>query len=118
MARAPYDTTADLILGPGVPGAGTVYRTIDCRFVPQTQIGYEGLPLALSSVWITFDPPGAHTPDFTFAVGGWSCDVTRADDVAVPSGAVPEWWVCEMAAVFAPGQPVYVRVSLAPLPRP
>lgn len=121
--RAPYNTTMDWYYGQASPFGtpGVRYRVgVSCRVVPQTEIVQLLFPLLYSTDWITFDgPPTPNLPNESF-VGAktYSVNWAQGDEIAVPSGAVPNFYVVAVEEVLPATRPSYYRVRVAPLPIP
>jgi len=115
MGRAPFDTTCDLYTGPGTASPGTFIGTFPCRLVVEDGIEPVGTGNRDIPYYLTIDayqPRGAWTAPF------FGMDAALSDQVAVPSGTMPQWWVLYTDHIIWRGQAEYFRSYLVDLPIP
>lgn len=115
MARAAYDTTADVYTGPSAVPPSAFRFTVACRLVPETEIigevglagrvthhvNYNGLPASAGTSFI---------PTHTVVV-----DLDKADQFEIPSGSGTFYrvlWGDLVGPAFTPG---YRRVAVEAL---
>jgi len=122
IVRAPYNNTFDSFFGPtnvfGGPGNPNVVNQA-CRLVPidnvQLITWYDGFATAD----ITTDTPLVTPPgDLLVSPGVAQADFYYADQVAIPSGAAPNYFVADAHQILGSDGNVYYRYTLIPLPYP
>lgn len=114
--RAAFNTTCDLINGPGGPDPGNVRVSGACRAVPETHQLPTSLPLSDRVAYITMifatPLPPLVTPDGDDYVlnMGW------ADMIAIPSGNIPVYQVLFVELVDTYAFPDYYRAHVREIP--
>jgi hypothetical protein len=114
--RASFNTTCDLYGGPGSASPGIYASNVDCRLVLEDGILTVGTGAPALPFYLTIEaeePIGAWLTGAAFGV-----DPALADQVAVPSGSAPQWWVIYTDQVIWLGQTPYFRSYLVGLPLP
>lgn len=113
--RGPFNTTCDIICGPGSATPGVLRGTFPCRYVAADGIFLVGAHSPGRVGWITV---AGILPRGPWTAPGIGMDVSVADLVAVPSGVAPQYYVLYTDEVFWRGQPLYYRANLVLLPHP
>lgn len=115
MPRAPFDTTCDVWTGPNDPSPGVLLGTGACRFVPVDAIFQSGASSPNVKGWVTMDfliPSGMFVAPFL------TVDAGAANQIAIPSGTSPIYWIVWVERIDWQGQPIYYRASVVDLPLP
>lgn len=115
MPRAPFNTTCDVYCGPESASPGALRGTFDCRLVLQTGIVLTGTGHPVRVSWVTMD---AIQPRGSWDIPSFDVTPGKADQIAIPSGTLPAWWVIFSEKVDWKGRPVYYRAHVAALPLP
>lgn len=113
MPRAPFNTTATFVQGPGQPSPGAVRFSGPARFVAADGISQVGLGSPVIAGWITTE---SGVPIGSWVPGIFGLDSSLADQVAVGSGPT-KYWVLWTELVDWKGS-YYYRASVAELPIP
>jgi hypothetical protein len=115
--KSPYDTTCDIIDGPGTVTAGTIrHSNVPCRVVSDLIVFQREKWLLQDVAYVTMDESDVHsaitTPDnlvFTITDG-------FADRLAIPSGGAATHTVLWTEMVSPAGQPAYYRAHVRASP--
>lgn len=122
LVRAPYDTTFDSYFGPtsvaGPPGSINVVNA-PCRYVPIDQV-FQATDIGpYLSAGMTTDNLSVTIPQIVFTgAREFAVDLGQADQIAIPSGSAPQWYVARADEFLLPNGTIYARYWLAPLPYP
>lgn len=110
--HAPFNTTCDVVMGPGTATPGLVLFSCPCRVVPEVRQIPDTSPVNERVAYITMDGGAPVGP----LVGGgpvtYSSDYNWSDRIAVPSGNVPEYEVLFTEEVIPPTIPLYWRAHV------
>lgn len=115
MTRAAFNTTCDIIYGPGTATPGDVKATVDCRLVVEDGITLEGVGAPTRGHYLTHNG-SPNVPAWSSPAFGM--DPQLADQVAIPAGDPPNWWVLWEEVIAWDGQTTYYRSHLIALPLP
>lgn len=110
--RAPFDTTCDLIYGPGGLSPGTVYATGVCRFVPLSPEDILLDPLDERQGYITMEFAIPNQPGVVNSNPLYAVNYDESDLIAIPTGSVPQYQVLFVERMTYRTHPVYYRVHV------
>lgn len=113
--RRVFNTSCDLYYGPDSPYGSGLYFSCPCRLVPQRPIETVGWGAPLLPFWLTLD---AVEPTGAWTTRGFGMNAGLADQVAVPAGDAPRWWIVYVDQVIYGALTPYYRAYLADLPLP
>ena len=113
--RKPFDTTCDVYKGPGTTTPGLFVGTFPCRYVREDGIFAIGNGHVPIPAYMTIE---GYTPVGFWTVPFLGVDASLADQIAIPSGNVPMFWVIYTDVIVWHVQPAYYRAYLAFLPFP
>jgi hypothetical protein len=113
MARAPYDTTCDIIDGPGTATPGNVrHANVPCRVVDDSIVRQREKWLDLEAAYVTMDETDVHAA-FVFAVPpDYTITPANCDRLAIPTGAAATHTVLWTESVTQGTDPVYYRAHV------
>ena len=120
--RAPYNTTFDAFFGPsgdyGPAGVQYVFGE-PCRLVLYDQVFPVDGVGPLEVAWVTNDLYPLNPPLTAFlAPGLYSFDYYSGDQVSIPSGVPPNFFVTAADLVIPTVGGAYYRFRVVPLPYP
>lgn len=117
--RAPYNTTANLITGPGMVPPNSVFATVPARFVEETDTpilsGIDGK----RSAYVTLDGPAPTAPPITTLGQTLSMDFDFGDRIEIPAGSGNLYTIIFVERMNPPfGAASYYRAHVCPHPFP
>lgn len=113
MPRGSFNTTCDLIKGPGASSPGSVYSTRDCRLVGEIYQDMSLSPFSLRRYYVTMEGAKPNEAASTNIGEVFSFDFAKADRIALPSGVAANFVVLFVEYVTQGPEPNYYRVSVA-----
>lgn len=115
--KAPYDTTCDIIDGPGTMTPGNVrHANVPCRLVGDLIVHTREKWLNLDVAYVTMDETDVHAEIFQAPVGVYTITDANCDRLAIPSGAAASHTVLWTESISPFGQPVYYRAHVRASP--
>lgn len=113
MARAPYNTTCDIIDGPGTATPGNVrHANVPCRYVEDDRVVQREKWLDFDAAYITMDESDVHAV-FSFTVPpDYEILTEECDRIAIPSGAAAGYTVLWTEEVFPDVGASYFRAHV------
>lgn len=113
--RGKFNNTVDVFKGPGSGDPGAFVGTFPCRLVREDAISTDGLGAPVISWYITID---AYLPIGSWTYPSFGLDASLADQLAIPSGTSPQFWVLYTDVVRWHALTPYFRSYLVLLPVP
>ena len=111
--RAPYDTTCDIVDGPGTGSPGAVrHAGVPCRFVDDTRVFQREKWLDLDVAYVTMDESDVHAFFQTTVPPDVETVDAKCDRLAIPSGAAAGYTVLWTERVSNPGHADYYRAHV------
>jgi hypothetical protein len=117
MAKAPYDTTCDIIDGPGSLTPGTIrHAGVPCRLVSDNIVFQREKWMDQDTAYVTMDESDVHAAFINAGLDMHIVDGSVCDRLAIPSGAPAGYTVLWTEAVNYAGHPTYYRAHVRPVP--
>lgn len=113
--RGSFNSTVDVVKGPGSAFPGLFVGTYDCRLVVEDAISTVGVNPPVIPAYMTiaeYQPTGAWTAPY------FGMDARKSDQLAIPSGAAYTWWVLYTDLIVWFELTPYFRSYLVQLPLP
>lgn len=112
--RAPYDTTCDIIDGPGTATPGNVrHANVPCRVVGDSIVFQREKWLDLDVAYVTMDEADVHA-NIIASGTDWLIQTNHCDRLAIPSGAAAGFTVLWTESVSLALGVVYYRAHVKP----
>lgn len=113
--RLPFNTTCDLYYGPSSATPGMLRGTFPCRYVVEDAIFTVGSGVPNIPAYMTID---AVMPTGAFTIPELGLDPGLSDQVSIPSGTSPKFWVIYTDQILWKWHTPYYRAYLVRLPLP
>jgi len=111
--RAVYDTTCDIINGPGTASPGTVrHANVPCRLVVETIILPREKWVMFRTHYVTMDEFDCHAEIITTTGVIYEIITKNCDRLAIPSGAASGYTVLWTEAITPTHGTPYLRVNV------
>jgi hypothetical protein len=115
--RAAYDTSCDIVDGPGTLSPGTVrHAGVPCRLVSDLQVFQREKWLDQDVAYVTMDESDVHAVIEFSAPPDYTIKTELCDRLAIPSGAAPGYTVLWTERVSPANQPTYYRAHVRATP--